>query len=152
MSLPLDLRIFDVFEDDACAIAHTLLTELDLDDFRKRLKEGRFIGVGTQRLLLHVCFRQLEGDVAKLVDLYGEARRPTDDPHYEDIATAMLIGAVSGVAANAAWHILRKRAPGIRRETGLTLALCAEQAVATFCFLTDAAELRRKLWRHEIDR
>ncbi len=152
MSLPLELRIFDAFEDNACAIAHTLLEELDLDDFQKRLKEGRFIGVGTQRLLLHVCFRQLEGDVAKLVDFYGEARRPTDDPHYEDIATAMLIGAISGVAANAAWHILKKHAPAVRRETGHTLYLCGEQALATFRFLTDAAELRRKLWRREIDR
>lgn len=99
----IEFMLFDKLENTAYAVSEEYFKKTNLVDFEKRLQEGRFIGVGTQRLMIHTLYRLLGGDVESLVMFYRNAHRAEDDPHYEDIVTAVIINIVCGIIVNIIW-------------------------------------------------
>lgn len=147
--LPVELLVLDALEGHAHQIAASLLAETGPPDFYKRLRDGRFLGVGTQRLLLHLGGRVFKWRVDDLVDFYQTCTRPDDDPHYEDIATTLLLAVITGILGNACYGMI---ASTLRHRRDLFVRVrrhwdsFASDALLTYRFLSDAWYLRQELW------
>ena len=143
-----EFLIFDAIEPSALAVAEIYLEEQGLTDFLKRLREGRFIGVGSQRLLLHTWHRLLDGDVQRLVEFYQGSQRPSDDPHYEDLFTTILLGIISGLATNLIWQRSKQSQ---RLQSAIEELRCrTRRALVTLEYLLKAAAARARYWKRQI--
>jgi len=141
-SLP-ELVVLNELEELARDACLDWFRERALEDFARRLLEGSFTGVGSQRLLIHTWYALLDGDVERLVEFHGGCARPDGEPHYEDIVTTILLGLAVGLAVNAIWENR-----GAERHSRVIKDLKSRmhRASVTVGFLLHAARLRSLRW------
>src|SRR5690349_20758014 len=92
--------LFDLLENRAYQVLYGYLDSHNWHDEGQRLKESRFIGTGTYRLLTLISLEHLYDSPEQLVVFYERCKRPKDDPHYEDLITTALLSVVLGIIAN----------------------------------------------------
>lgn len=145
-----ELIALDALEGMARDVCMQWFAEHALEEFSKRMREGTYTGVGSQRLLLHTWYELLEGDVERLVDFYGGCTRPQDDPHYEDLVTTILLGIAIGLTTNLIWKAGTKVAHSsqVREE----LVFRVRRACVSIVFLRQATHLRSLLWSRTLTR
>jgi hypothetical protein len=140
------IDLFDLLEDHAYYVVETYLKDHAWDDEAKRLRESRFIGVGTYRLLTNICIEYMDGSIEELIIFYERCKRPKDDPHYEDLITTSLIAIVTGILANFLYDY-------IKRQDLNELASRFWKAFGRGVnYLFRARWLREKLWEKKISK
>jgi hypothetical protein len=145
------LPLFDLFEDRAYGVVMKYLEGHGWHDEARRLKESRFVGVGTYRLLTTLSEEYLDGSPEELVSFYERCKRPKDDPHYEDLITTVLLGVVLGVISNYCYDAVKNRVPNLHEPKKLARRLW-ERFGPSLEYLFRARFLREKLWRREIQK
>lgn len=103
------IELFNHFEEPAYLILLNYLKEYEWVDLVKRLKESRFVGVGTYRMLTNISINYLDDSVENLINFYERCKRPKDDPHYEDLIVTILIGVVTGILANICYDFIKNQ-------------------------------------------
>jgi hypothetical protein len=143
------LPLFDLFEDRAYGVVLKYLEDYNWHDEARRLKESRFVGVGTYRLLTNLSVEYLDGSPEELITFYERCKRPKDDPHYEDLITTVLLSVVLGVISNYCYDAVKNRVQDLHEPKKLARRLW-ERFGASLEYLFRARFLRERLWRREI--
>lgn len=103
-----EIKLFNLFEDDAYQILTSYFKEHGWIDEERRLKESRFIGVGTYRLLINVCLKYQKGSFKDLILFYEQCKRPIDDPHYEDLLITLFFELIKSIIGNYCYDYLKE--------------------------------------------
>jgi hypothetical protein len=145
------IDLFDLLDDHAYQVVEAYLRNHAWDDEAKRLRESRFTGVGTYRLLTNVCVEYLDGSIEELIAFYERCKRPKDDPHYEDLITTVFIGVVTGILANRLYDSIKRQDSNFQYLNELALQLW-ERFGRSVNYLIRARWLREKLWDKKISK
>jgi hypothetical protein len=145
------IPLFDLLEDRAYGVVLQYLERHNWHDEARRLKESRFVGVGTHRLLTHLSVEYLDGSPEELVSFYERCKRPKDDPHYEDLITTILLSLALNVLSNYLYDAVKNRVPDMHEPGKLARRLWGRFGPA-LSYLFRARFLRGKLWRKEISK
>jgi hypothetical protein len=90
----------DEHEELIYQTVESVLKKHNFEEECYRLQEGRYIGVGTHRILIRLCLEYLDGSWSKTICFYHKCRRKKDQPHYEDLTTTLLVAFAGTFLAN----------------------------------------------------
>ena len=110
---------FDHMEKTTIDVSLDFFKENGWSDVANRVLEGSYTGVGTYRLLHKVQKDYLGGSPDRLIDFYESAKRPADEPHYEDIIITLVFGVIVSLLAD----LVKEEIKGAMKK------FCTENAV-----------------------
>lgn len=159
------IEMLDQYEEVSYKVAKLFFDDHNFQEESHRLDEGRYIGVGTHRILMRICLDCFDGSLDKLINFYARCNRKHELPHYEDLTTILITSLISvflaTVAAEAgkkAWKDLlafiqkKSEAKSIKTKLGNTF-----EGPIAYLFLATALrqQFQRSMdddgWEYHID-
>jgi hypothetical protein len=98
----------DNIEKLSIDIGIDFLKDNQWSDVANRLVEGTYTGVGTPRLLTRMCLEYQAGSFDTLIDFYENTKRPSDEPHFEDLIGTLVLNIIGGLLANLIYNYAHK--------------------------------------------